>query len=80
MNLKKRYSKHLEYFRDKAYRNETELSKHVWELKEKKRDFRLKWSIVKDTAAYRNGARRCHICLEEKLLITIADMGNLLNK
>ena len=68
--FKIRYNNHLKYFRDKAYRNETELSKHVWGLKETTRDLRLKWCIVKHAV----------LCLEEKLLIMKADKRNLLNK
>ena len=56
-NFKKKYSQHLKSFCDKVYRNEIELSKHIWVLKVKKRDFRLKRSIMKH-AAYRNGVWR----------------------
>ena len=38
------------------------------------------WSIMKHAATYRNRARRCHLCFEEKLLIMKADKRNLLNK
>ena len=80
-DFKQRYRNHLKSFRNEKHANETELSKHVWNLKiKKKRDFSIKWSIVRRRAAYRNRSRRCNLCLEEKLMIMKADKKILLNK
>ena len=41
-----RYSNHTKSFRNRGYEHETELSKHIWELKDNNTEFYLKWSIV----------------------------------
>ena len=33
-------------FRNKGYEKGTELSKHVWYLKDKGEDFTIKWSVA----------------------------------
>ena len=45
--FKERYRNHIKSFTHKKYSNETELSKHVWDLKQNKTDFTIKWSIIK---------------------------------
>ena len=78
--FKERYRNHTKSFKDKKYANETELSKYIWELKEKKRVFTIMWEILKRAAAYTIRARRCNLCLEEKLSILKADKRTLLNE
>ena len=36
----------------KKYHNKTELSKYIWDLKEKNQNFTMKWSIVEHAAAF----------------------------
>ena len=50
--FKKRYRNHIKSLNDRKYANETELSKHIWDLKEKRRIFTISWEIVKRAAAY----------------------------
>ena len=78
--FKNRFRNHQESFRDKKHQNETELSKSIWLLKEKKKEFDVKWSFLKRAAVYHSGARRCNLCLEEKLQIMKADKRTLLNR
>ena len=78
--FKNRFRNHQKSFRDKKHQNETELSKFIWSLKEKKKDFEVKWSILKRAVVYHNGPRRCNLCLEDKLQILKADKRTLLNK
>ena len=79
-NFKQRYNNHLKSFRNEKYANETELSKHIWDLKRKNIPFSLTWSVLKRAATYSAGRKRCNLCLEEKLMILKADKRNLLNK
>ena len=44
--FKKRYYNHKTSFKDTSYVKSTELSKHIWNLKNKKRTFNIKWSIL----------------------------------
>jgi hypothetical protein len=52
-------------FKFQRYKNDTELSKYIWELKSNDRDYILKWSIVKQAGAYSSGAKHCNFCIEE---------------
>jgi hypothetical protein len=69
--FKKRLYNHNKSLNNVIYRNNTELSKYVWNLKEKQQDFTINWSILK---------RACNLCLQEKLCILKADKSNLLNR
>ena len=78
--FKERYRNHTKSFKDKKYANETELSKYIWDLKEKERVFTIKWEILKRAAIYTTRASPCNLCQEEKLSILKADERALLNK
>ena len=67
--FKSRWYDHNLSFRDTKYRNKTELSKLVWDLKDKKIQFKIKWKILKKCLSYRAGSKNCNLCLTEKLLI-----------
>ena len=78
--FKPRYRNHVKSFRNKKYATETELSKHIWKLKDAKRPFAIKWSLINKVPAYKAGSRKCNLCLEEKLIIMKRKNGELLNK
>ena len=65
--FKERYRNHIKSFTHKKHSNETELSKHIWHLKQNKADFAIKWSIIKKYISYTGGSKRCNLCLEKKL-------------
>ena len=77
---KENFENNPENITHKKYSNETELSKHIWHLKQNKTDFTIKWSIIKKSISYTGGSKRCNLCLEEKLN-TLKEKDNcLLNK
>ena len=78
--FKFRYNNHTKSFRNRGYEHETELSKHIWELKDNNTEFYLKWSIAAYASPYRCGTRRCDFCLTEKYIIARAEQKNFLNK
>ena len=78
--FKKRLYNHNKSFKNDIYRNNTELSKYVWNLKEKQQVSTINWSILKRAASYSSGGKRCNLCLQEKLCILKADKSNLLNR
>ena len=79
--FKKRFYNHKTSFKDTSYIKSTELSKHIWNLKNKKRTFNIKWSILKQASSpYRSGAKSCNLCLQEKLEILKGDKKRLLNR
>jgi hypothetical protein len=78
--FKQRLYNHNKSFNNVTYRNNTQISKYVWNLKEKQQDFTINWSILKRAASYSSGGKRCNLCLQEKLCILKADKSNLLNR
>ncbi|KAL9988996.1 hypothetical protein ACROYT_G003499 [Oculina patagonica] len=62
-NFKERYRNHQTSFRHSKRRNETELSKHVWNLQDAKKPFRIKWKVLKR-----------YVILEERRILTIAHL------
>lgn len=78
--FKQRYNQHTLSLRNKKYANSTELSKHIWTLKDNKIEYTINWSILTTAAAYNNKAKRCNLCSAEKFYIIKADNSTLLNK
>ena len=79
-SFKTRYSNHKSSFRDPNKRLSTELSKHIWHLKDAKIGFRLTWKILKQAAPFNPASNRCTLCLLEKyFIICRADLA-ILNK
>ena len=78
--FKKRFNNHSSSFRHQRLEKSTELSKRVWEHKNKGRDYQIQWSVIKEAAPHRCGARICSLCLAEKLQIIKAKPEGLLNK
>jgi hypothetical protein len=78
--FKERYGNHKKSFKLRRSKNDTELSKYIWGLESNNRDYTLKWSILKRAGAYWSGAKRCNLCVEEKLCIMDANKHVTLNK
>ena len=68
-NFKERYRNHKTSFRHANKRNATELSKHVWKLKDAKIPFSLKWKVIRKCNPYNNVTKKCSLCLYEKFVI-----------
>ena len=68
-NFKSRYANHKQSFKKEAYRNQTELSKHVWKLKKDKLNHKITWKILDRAQAYSNATKRCRLCTLEKYYI-----------
>ena len=77
--FKVRYSNHKSAFKHERKRNSTSLSKYVWELKDAKSDFTVKWKILKKCQSYSNISKRCQLCLWEKYFIITANKSTNLN-
>ena len=73
--FKKRYPKHKESINNKSSKSATTLSTYIWSLKDKGEDPQIKWEVLKKCQPYACGARRCDVCLSEKLCILSAGTG-----
>ena len=67
--FKTRYLNHTSSFRNKHKKHATELSKHIWSLKDSNINYEIKWKILKKSQSYSNKTKRCNLCLHEKFLI-----------
>ena len=78
--FKARYRNHLMSFRHEKRRNETELSKHLWQLKEAIKEFNIKWKILAKAKSYTNLTKRCNLCTTEKFFLICRPHMATLNK
>ena len=69
MEIKKRIAKHKTDFRNRKYEKNTELSKHIWNLKDNNEPYDITWKIISRTKSLRNGDKVCQLCIREATLI-----------
>ena len=77
---KQRVVTHNTSFINQTYRSSSELSKYIWELKDKGKDYEIKWKIIDRSNPYINGLKRCNLCTTEKLHIINSDCEKIINK
>ena len=78
--FKTRWRNHQMSFKHEKKRNDTELSKYLWELKMKNEEFKVSWKILAEARAYSNLSKRCNLCIEEKYFIITHPQMATLNK
>ena len=78
--FKQRFTQHKHSFRHRNQMNSTELSKYIWQLRDSKKDFNIKWTIICRARPYSNITKRCDLCTTEKLMIINSKPDELLNK
>ncbi len=62
----------------KIERNSTELSKHVWKLKDQQKMYKIEWNILSDARPYSNKTKICQLCnLENVFIIRRPELGTL---
>ena len=79
-DFKTRYRNHTASFRHAKHRNSTELSKHIWSLKDKGIDHFITWRIISSSSTYNSSSKRCNLCLKEKFFIICRPDLSSLNK
>ena len=82
-DFKSRYNNHTHSFRTESKRHTTALADFIWKQKLKNTDedrFEIKWDIIKKCKRYVPGAKKCDLCLTEKLSILRETSSNSLNK
>ena len=77
--FKDRFYKHRNSFKYESKASATELSKHIWDVKNSGKDLSINWSIIDHAKPYKNGSKKCNLCLTEKFHI-ISSSINLVNK
>ena len=79
-DFKQRFGNHRQSFKKEAHKSQTELSKHVWTLKDNNTDFTIKWKILSHAKPYSNINKRCNLCTMEKFFIICHPKMATLNK
>lgn len=64
--IKTIFNNQIKSFNHEAYKNETELSSHVWDLKRRKQNFSIVWSIISQHNNRLTSHNKCSLCLGEK--------------
>ena len=49
-------------------------------MKNKKQNFKIKWSVIRRSTQYKTGSKKCNLCLWEKFSIMTGDTDKLLNE
>ena len=62
------------------HRNSTELSKHIWILKDNNIAHFISWRILSSRSPYNSSSKRCNLYLKEKFLIICRPELSTLNK
>ena len=79
-SFKNKFANYKSSFNDPSKRLSTELSKHVWHLKEAKLKFGITWKILKQTTPFSPISNRCNLRLWEKYFIICRPELATLNK
>ena len=75
--FKARFRNHQVSFNNETHKNDTELSKHIWQLKSKEQRFTIKWKILAKAKPYSNLTKRCNLCTTEKHSLSPNRNGNI---
>ena len=75
--FKTRYSAHRNSFIHPEKKHQTELSSHIWKLKDKNIPHSINWKIIKHARPYSPRTKRCNLCLWEKYYIIISENKKL---
>ena len=76
--FKSRFQNYQVSFNNETHKNDTELSKHIWQLKGNEQRFTIKWKILAKAKPYSNLTKRCNLCTTEKhFIITKLELTTL---
>ena len=77
-NWKLRLGNHIASFKHSGKRNDSGLSKYMWDLKALKRGHKITWSLITRSSSYSPSSDTCRLCLTEKhLLMQHPELGTL---
>ena len=71
-SFKTRYYNHIKSFKNKRYKNETELSKYIWKRKEKEVEHTITWKKLRQSNTCQRRSGLCNLCIEEKVEILLS--------
>jgi len=78
--FKLKYANHRSSFKNKEKANQTELSKHIWQLTNKNIKHNISRKILRKAKPYNTITKRCNLCLWECFFILYKPNMCTLNK
>ena len=78
--FKDRFYSHRSSFENRDHPNHTTLSTHIWNLKDRNKNYETSWSIVDRANDFDPATRKCRLCLKEKYYIIFQPEGATLNQ
>ena len=60
-----RFRNHQVSFNNETHKNDSELSKHIWQLKGNEQRFTIEWKIQAKAKPFSNLTKRCNLCTTE---------------
>ena len=67
--FKARYNNHTKSFRNRIYINDSELTKHIWKLKDQNKSYTITWKIIDRGKPFNPATKICQLCTKEKYYI-----------
>ena len=58
----------------------TELSKYIWRLKDQSKEYKIKWKVMANVAARKDGIGHCKLCIAKKFYIIFQPNTATLNE
>ena len=77
--FKERHKEHADSFKSKSLFKRSKLSRHIWSLKEKNKDYQINWSVMSKARKYTRESKFCKLCNTEKTFIARQDPAVGLN-
>ena len=79
-SFKVRYRGHKTSINRPEYSKSTELSEYIWDIKNMKHNFNIRWKILGKAKPYSPGSKECNLCNLEKYHIVKSPDLTTLNK
>ena len=81
-SFKTMYYNHIKSFKNKRYKNETELSKYMWKLREEEVEHTIMWKKLHQSNTCQRRSGLCNLCLKEmvEILLRQAKPSTQLNR
>ena len=64
-----RHTEHYRNFENRNPKNSTSLSRKIWDLEDRNKNFEIKWKILQNCKPYKPGSGECRLCLTEVYII-----------
>ena len=78
--FKSRLSNHKKSMKYEKYRHDTTLSLHVWDLKDKEKNFNIEWKLIGRAKTFSPISGICNLCTLEKYHIIFNSSQATLNR